>query len=185
MHQIVRLGNVNPSGRGMNGEVYSIEGKSPTVTTNKGEGSKISTRCIQVQGEADLKGHDYIKRVYSPEGKAPTLNANGGGNLEPKVAIMQTPRGKNKGGLKALNGKTPSMTANSWQDNNKLIKGKDWRKLTPIECERLQTLPDNYTLCPHPKFKNRGMSNSQRYKMLGNGWTVEVIKHIYKNLSTL
>lgn len=47
--------------------------------------------------------------------------------------------------------------------------GEDYRKLTPIECERLQTLPDNYT---------EGVSNSQRYKMLGNGWTVDVIAHI-------
>lgn len=43
------------------------------------------------------------------------------------------------------------------------------RKFTPIECERLQTLPDNYT---------EGVSKSQRYKMLGNGWTVDVIAHI-------
>jgi len=48
-----------------------------------------------------------------------------------------------------------------------------WRKLTPIECERLQTVPDNYT---------EGVSNSQRYKMLGNGWTVKVIEHILKNM---
>jgi len=47
------------------------------------------------------------------------------------------------------------------------------RKLTPIECERLQTVPDNYT---------NFVSNSQRYKMLGNGWTIEVIKHILKNI---
>lgn len=45
------------------------------------------------------------------------------------------------------------------------------RKLTPIECERLQTLPDNYT---------EGISNTQRYKCLGNGWTVDVIVHILK-----
>lgn len=45
-----------------------------------------------------------------------------------------------------------------------------FRKLTPIECERLQTLPDNYTT---------GISNSQRYKALGNGWTVDVIAHIF------
>lgn len=44
-----------------------------------------------------------------------------------------------------------------------------WRKLTPIECERLQTVPDNYTA---------GVSTTQRYKMLGNGWTVAVIAHI-------
>lgn len=47
------------------------------------------------------------------------------------------------------------------------------RKLTPIECERLQTLPDNYT---------EGISNTQRYKCLGNGWTVDVIAHIFKNI---
>jgi len=44
------------------------------------------------------------------------------------------------------------------------------RKLTPVECERLQTLPDGYT---------EGISNSQRYKCLGNGWTVDVIAHIF------
>ena len=48
------------------------------------------------------------------------------------------------------------------------------RKLTPIEAERLQTLPDNYT---------EGISNTQRYKCLGNGWTVDVIAHILKGLS--
>lgn len=48
-----------------------------------------------------------------------------------------------------------------------------WRKLTPVECERLQTLPDDYTA---------GVSNSQRYKMLGNGWTAEVIIHILRSM---
>ena len=48
-----------------------------------------------------------------------------------------------------------------------------WRKLTPLECERLQTVPDNYT---------NHVSNTQRYKMLGNGWTIEVITHILKNM---
>ena len=48
-----------------------------------------------------------------------------------------------------------------------------WRKLTPVECERLQTVPDNYT---------NHVSNTQRYKMLGNGWTIEVITHILKNM---
>jgi len=48
-----------------------------------------------------------------------------------------------------------------------------YRKLTPIECERLQTLPDNYT---------EGVSNTQRYKGLGNGWTVDVIVHILQGI---
>ena len=55
---------------------------------------------------------------------------------------------------------------------NTEVKG-GWRKLTPIECERLQTLPDNYT---------EGVSNTQRYKMLGNGMTCAVIEHILSPL---
>ena len=46
-----------------------------------------------------------------------------------------------------------------------------YRKLTPIECERLKTVTDNYTA---------HVSNTQRYRMLGNGWTVDVIAHIFK-----
>ena len=48
-----------------------------------------------------------------------------------------------------------------------------WRKLTPLECERLQTVPDNYT---------NHVSNTRRYAMLGNGWTIDVIAHILKNM---
>lgn len=52
---------------------------------------------------------------------------------------------------------------------NKLEKGKHYRYITPIECERLQTFPDNFTAV---------VSNTQRYKALGNSWTVDVIAHI-------
>ena len=48
-----------------------------------------------------------------------------------------------------------------------------YRRLSPIEVERLQTVPDNYT---------EGVSDTQRYNMIGNGWTVDVIAHIFKNL---
>ena len=98
---------------------------------------------VQV-GEADnIKGFDSIKRIYSPNGKAPTLTTMQGGHREPKVAI-------------------------DLQSN-----GMQWRKLTPVECERLQTVPDNYT---------NHVSNSQRYKMLGNGWTIDVIAHILRGI---
>ena len=50
---------------------------------------------------------------------------------------------------------------------------KSGSKLTPLECERLQTVPDGYTV---------GVSNTQRYKMIGNGWTVDVIAHIFKGI---
>ncbi|MDD5373926.1 MAG: DNA cytosine methyltransferase [Sulfurimonas sp.] len=63
------------------------------------------------------------------------------------------------------------------------IKDIDWRKLTPIECERLQTVADNYTAKGlDENFIETKISNSQRYKMIGNGWTVDVIVHIMKEL---
>jgi DNA-cytosine methyltransferase len=71
-------------------------------------------------------------------------------------------------------GKMNCLTANYSLKEHTIIDEKlCYRKLTPIECERLQTVPENYT-----KF----VSNTQRYKMLGNGWTVDVIKHIFKGL---
>lgn len=87
--------------------------------------------------------------------------------------ILQWPHGSNKGGFRGLDGKTPSLTTSSWENNNLLLYEGLVRKLTPIECERLQTVPEGYTKC---------VSDSQRYKMLGNGWTVDVIAHIFKNL---
>lgn len=93
-----------------------------------------------------------------------------------QAKILQTPRGNNKGGLRALDGKTPALSTSCWEHNNKLTldEGVTYRKLTPTECERLQTVPDGYTA---------HVSNTQRYKMLGNGWTVEVIKHLLKPLT--
>lgn len=88
--------------------------------------------------------------------------------------ILQWPRGYNSGGLRAIDGKTPSLTTSSWPSNNLLLSEENVRKLTPIECERLQTVPDNYT---------NHVSDSQRYKMLGNGWTVEIIAHIFRGLN--
>lgn len=86
-------------------------------------------------------------RVYNIHGKAVTLCGEAGG-------------GAAKMGQYLFGCLTPDRT-----DINGYI-----RKLTPVECERLQTLPDNYTL---------GVSNSARYKALGNGWTVDVIAHIF------
>ena len=54
-----------------------------------------------------------------------------------------------------------------------LLQNGEYYVATPIECERLQTLPDNYT---------SGISNPQRYKCIGNGWTVDVISHILRGL---
>jgi site-specific DNA-cytosine methylase len=93
--------------------------------------------------------------------------------LKDNVLILQKPRGNNRGGARAKDGKTPCLSGSAWEHNNHLLENFQVRKLTPIECERLQTVPDNYT---------NHISNTQRYRMLGNGWTVDVIAHILRNL---
>ena len=73
-----------------------------------------------------------------------------------------------------LNDKSICLTAGynkQGRDNQYISVDKKYRRLTPLECERLQTVKDNYT---------NFVSDSQRYKMLGNGWTVDVIAHIFK-----
>tara|TARA_R110002153_G_scaffold25051_4_gene79589 strand:+ start:1687 stop:2631 length:945 start_codon:yes stop_codon:yes gene_type:complete len=72
-------------------------------------------------------------------------------------------------------GKAPSLCAASGGnlEPKVFIEPDMWRKLTPLECERLQTVPDNFT---------SSASNSQRYRMLGNGWTIDVIAHIMKGI---
>ena len=85
------------------------------------------------------------QRIYSVHGKSVSLSANGGG------------RGAKTGLYKI-----------DLPDGDYMI-----RKLTPVEAERLQTLPDNYTA---------GISDTQRYKCIGNGWTVDVIAHILQGL---
>lgn len=108
------------------------------------------------------------KRVCSIDGKSVNLVANGGGEgaktglyAVPTSDKTQMPIYEVKDGLITIKGnKYPIKLADGYY----II-----RKLTPIECERLQTLPDNYTAA---------VSNTQRYKGLGNGWTAEVIIHI-------
>lgn len=85
------------------------------------------------------------QRIYSVVGKSVTLSANGGGQ-----------------------GAKTGLYKIDLPDGDYVI-----RKLTPVEAERLQTLPDNYTA---------GISNTQRYKCIGNGWTVDVIAHILGGL---
>jgi DNA (cytosine-5)-methyltransferase 3A len=107
-------------------------------------------------------------RIYSPDGKSVTLCGNGGG----KGA---------KTGLYAIPSKTPVYEV---KDGMITIKGKQYpiklvdgfyiiRKLTVSECKRLQTVPDWYEF---------PVSDTQAYKMLGNGWTVDVICHLINSI---
>ena len=115
-------------------------------------------------------------RVYYIHDKAITLCGEAGGGAAKMGQYLFgciTPDRINKkqNGQRFNDGKKfYTLTA---QDKHGVLVEGYIRKLTPIECERLQTLPDNYT---------EGISNSQRYKCLGNGWTVEVISHILKEM---
>jgi len=109
-------------------------------------------------------------RIYSIKGKSVALSAHGGGRgAKTGLYIIQKARGNNKGGIRAIDGKTPTLTSSSWEFNNKLFKDGVIRKLSPIETERLQGLPDNYT---------EGVSNTQRYICCGNAFNVDVVAHI-------
>mgnify|MGYP005633860571 CR=1 FL=1 len=179
--------------------------KSKTLTANMHKGVPYGViavdKPIQVGEAIDINGHDILKRVYSEDGKSPTLNACTGGNREPKVIVhsykevrteeakllrkeMRQKTGKDHTPFRAKklvpreDGKVGTLTTSLTNDHKiSLTKEKDkevyWRKLTPIECERLQTVPNDYT---------NHVSNTQRYKMLGNGWTIEVIAHILQNM---
>lgn len=103
-----------------------------------------STVCKPIQVGYEGK-NSQGNRIYSVRGKSVCINANGGGK-----------------------GAKTGLYKIDLPDGDYFV-----RKLTPIECERLQTLPDNYTDC---------VSKTQRYKSVGNAWTVDVITHIFKAL---
>ena len=140
--------------------------------------------------DADLKGHAYNRRVYSDEGKSPSLCASSGGNLEPKVLVKggrivgrrldengtRKDHDKSIKPVQKLEVRTDDKTncLTTVTKDSVLVENMTWRKLTPLEAERLQTVPDNYT---------EGVSNTQRYRMLGNGFTVDVIAHILKEVA--
>jgi DNA-cytosine methyltransferase len=124
-----------------------IDGKAACLTANMYKGVPYGVLIIP---EATKKG--YVE-----------LSPNNGIDLT--FITSKTRRGR------LMDDKSNCLTAANhdycWYD------GYIIRKLTPVECERLQTIPDNYT---------EGVSNTQRYKMLGNSWTADVIVHIFKHI---
>lgn len=98
-----------------------------------------------------------------------------------KKASKVLPKGKKEGSIEfpqSLNRKSLCLLASDTHKSknrttNFIFDGKGIRRFSPVECERLQTVPDNYTFAA---------SMNQRYKMLGNGWTVDVISHILNGI---
>ena len=158
-----------------------------TASMWKGQIPTFVKKPIQVGMAENIKGYDIIKRVYHPSGKSPTLTTMQGGHREPKVAIgrIVNRRLDENGTRKDDQLELPFTRQLEVRDDDKsnclttvhkdnvVVEKELYRKLTPLECERLQTVPDNYT---------QGVSNTQRYKMLGNGWTIDVIAHILKGI---
>ena len=153
------IGNIHPSGNGMNGEVYDSTGLAPTLTTNKGEGVKIIQRAHGYNrgGEHDI---------------APTLTSNSyqENNLV-KVVDFYNKITKDEVGTLTSSGGGSTVRAGSFG----ITDGYRIRKLTPRECWRLQGFPD----WAFDKAQEVN-SNSQLYKQAGNSVTVNVIAAIAK-----
>ena len=145
-------------------------GKSGTITASY---YKIPNDGVYIKRIGQIGKGGQGDRIYSPDGKSVGLSALGGGRGA-KTGLYVVPvalrnRGSGKKPEYNNTGKANSMTTvqtDSMVEVNEII-----RKLTPVECERLQGLPDNYT-------DTEGISNTQRYKCLGNAFNVDVVAHI-------
>lgn len=112
-------------------------------------------------------------RVYDQKGIAPSLRTMQGGNRQPKILSHSWRNGDpTRGGTGPLISDEHAFTLDT---SPHYVVGDLIRKLTPLECERLQGFPDNYTAIGKSGEK---ISNSQRYKVLGNAVTVNVIKSL-------
>ena len=174
-----KVGQFNSGGQG--DRVYAIEGKSVTLSANGGgRGAKTGLYLIPVQYDRKNKiGKELEKAITLMASDWRGLNRNQKQNAV-VYCVAQRGRYNDNGKIEQkyelrFDGETNTLTI--VQKDNMIWNIEEMyyiRKLTPIECERLQTLPDNYT---------EGISNTQRYKCIGNGWTVDVIAHILKNIN--
>lgn len=198
--------NVNPSGKGMNGNVYDFNGLNPTLTTNKGEGNKIAIpvltpdRAEKRQNGRRFKGDGEPMFTLTGQDRhgvaVEVKEATKQGYAECRVGVdtvnLSVPGSKTRRGRV---GKEVANTLDTSYNQGIFVKASDelivyaiWcekyqcyiaiRKLTPKECFRLQGWSDDYF--EKAQFVN---SDSQLYKQAGNGVTVSVIEAIAKKLS--
>ncbi len=174
-----------PFGENANGKAYCLDanywkGSEPDNTLIRKKRTLVAEpiRVGTIEHDGGYQHDSKQYRVYSPDGKATTLCGQGGG-VGAKTGLYACPleipyNGKTypvyevKNGLIEIKGKTYPIKL---QDGFYII-----RKLTVNECRRLQTVPDWYKM---------PCSASQNYKMLGNGWTIEVIKHILSHIPNI
>jgi site-specific DNA-cytosine methylase len=190
---------VDVNGHDVLKRVYSPDGKSPTVNTCQGgnrepkvvvggalrarskdkDGKHVGWKETKPEQMLELRKDNKSNAVSSVSKDSLVVK---GGRVVGRAYDKDGRRmdrfgdsvaGKTKQTLEVREDNKTNAITTVGKDSVVVEENLTWRKLTPLECERLQTVPDNYT---------NHVSNTQRYKMLGNGWTVEVIKHIFKNM---
>ena len=174
--------------------VYSPDGKSPTLNTMGGgnrEPKVVSGGALRARSK-DKDGKNIGWKETKPkqmlelrkDEKANAVSTVSKDSIVVSEKTNQINPSKKASGRQPYiqdrvfhkDGKSHALTE-SFADRTNVGEHNEltWRKLTPLECERLQTVPDNYT---------NHVSKTQRYKMLGNGWTVSVISHILGNMES-
>lgn len=179
--KIAIVGNINPSGNGMNGQVYSSNGLSPTLTTNKGEGTKIVVpvltpdRFEKRQNGRRFKedGDEMFTLTAQDRHGILVREATSKGYAEALPGISHPNSETRRGRV----GKGIANTLLTGEEQAVVTENYRIRKLTPRECWRLQGFPD--WAFDRAKQVN---SDSQLYKQAGNSVTVPVIANIAKRL---
>ena len=149
-------------------------GKNDFPSTEKTESQLQAPISTTLKASGAMRPDD----TYIIPKVAATLTGGGrsGGLHSDMTVIRQLKRGKNKGAdLKIC----PTISSNAFQENN-LLNGV--RRLTEIECERLQGFPDNWTQYGDYNGEIRRISKTQRYKLIGNAVTVDIVTMIAKRL---
>lgn len=188
----IRRSNLSESQRPINCFVVGFRDGSPReVLFERGTDNENKIKVVgELDSETWLKRNESIRRVHSPEGIAPTTPTGQGGGVMTKVAIRVSGDVDKR---KVYTSETNAcLAANPTSDNTaRCVDGTRIRRLTPTECERLMGLPDGWT-----KFgadfvtgedgklylKQKEISDSQRYKLCGNGVVVNVVEEILKQL---
>ena len=159
-------------------DTYIIPKTASTLTGGGHSGGLHSDMTVIQVGtyrtHNDGKGFRAVKKNI-----APTIPARARQDGSGMPVIRQLPRGKNKGAdLKIC----PTISSNAFQENNLLC---GIRRLTEIECERLQGFPDNWTQYGNYNGRKRRISKTQRYKLIGNAVTVDIVELIAKRLKII
>lgn len=155
-------------------DTYIVPKVAATLTGGGHSGGLHSDMTvIQINPSTESNGRQPYQqnRVFDVRGISPALTRHNSAFI-----IKQRSRGKNKGADLTI---CPTISSNAFQENN-LLNGV--RRLTEIECERLQGFPDNWTQYGDYNGKIRRISKTQRYKLIGNAVTVDIVTMIAKRL---